>query len=133
MRDVEEVGREQRRAIECVVAREREPRTEVRRREPRVAQHRAVARLDEQAGVADERDPHRAILAVASARARISGVGVAFNHLGQCVTDLERSKRFYVELLDFTVEREIHPPDELSGRLLRLPPPLGMTALYLRR
>jgi len=58
---------------------------------------------------------------------------VAFNHLGQCVTDLERSKRFYVELLGFTVEREIHPPDGLSAQLLRLAPPLGMTACYLRR
>jgi catechol 2,3-dioxygenase-like lactoylglutathione lyase family enzyme len=58
---------------------------------------------------------------------------VAFNHLGQCVTDLERSKRFYVELLGFVVEREIQPPDDLSARLLRLAPPLGMTACYLRR
>ena len=37
---------------------------------------------------------------------------VAFNHLGQCVTDLERSKRFYCELLGFTFQREIKPPDE---------------------
>ncbi len=59
--------------------------------------------------------------------------GVVFNHLGQCVSDLERSKRFYTELLQFTVEREIQPPDELSAKLLRLPPPLGMTACYLRR
>jgi catechol 2,3-dioxygenase-like lactoylglutathione lyase family enzyme len=59
--------------------------------------------------------------------------GVVFNHLGQCVSDLERSKRFYVELLHFTFEREIQPPDDLSGKLLRLAPPLGMTACYLRR
>ena len=58
---------------------------------------------------------------------------VVFNHVGQCVSDLERSKRFYVDLLGFTVEREIQPPDELSAKLLRLPPPLGMTACYLRR
>ena len=58
---------------------------------------------------------------------------VAFNHVGQCVTDLERSKRFYVELLEFTEAREIHPPDELSARLLQLTPPLGMTAIYLER
>jgi lactoylglutathione lyase len=58
---------------------------------------------------------------------------VAFNHLGQCVTDLERSKRFYTELFAFEVEREIHPPDELSAKLLGLTPPLGMTATYLRR
>jgi catechol 2,3-dioxygenase-like lactoylglutathione lyase family enzyme len=49
------------------------------------------------------------------------------------VSDLERSKRFYVELLGFTAEREITPPDGLSAKLLGLDPPLGMTASYLRR
>jgi lactoylglutathione lyase len=58
---------------------------------------------------------------------------VAFNHLGQCVTDLERSKRFYCELFGFTVDREIDPPDEGSAALLSLEPPLGMTACYLLR
>jgi catechol 2,3-dioxygenase-like lactoylglutathione lyase family enzyme len=57
----------------------------------------------------------------------------AFNHLGQCVTDLERSKRFYCELFGFTVDREINPPDEGSAALLSLEPPLGMTACYLLR
>lgn len=61
------------------------------------------------------------------------GEGVAFNHLGHCVTDLAASRRFYEELLGFTVERELHPPDDPSSTLLRLPKPLGMTALYLRR
>ena len=60
-------------------------------------------------------------------------MGVAFNHVGQCVTDLERSKRFYCELLGFTLEREINPPDEMSSKLLSLAPPLGMTASYLVR
>lgn len=58
---------------------------------------------------------------------------VAFNHVGQCVTDLDRSKRFYCELLDFTLEREIHPPDDLSAPLMRLDSPLGFTASYLVR
>lgn len=58
---------------------------------------------------------------------------VAFNHVGQCVTDLERSKRFYVELLDFTELREIHPDDEPAARLLGLEAPLGMSASYLQR
>ena len=58
---------------------------------------------------------------------------VAFNHLGHCVSDLARSRRFYEELLGFEVERELHPPDDPSSTLLRLPKPLGMTALYLRR
>ena len=59
--------------------------------------------------------------------------GVAFNHVGQCVTDLARSRRFYEELLGFEVERELQPPDDPSSKLLRLQTPLGMTALYLRR
>lgn len=58
---------------------------------------------------------------------------VRFNHVGQCVTDLERSKRFYCELLGFTLEREINPPDESSAQLLSLTPPLGFTASYLVR
>jgi catechol 2,3-dioxygenase-like lactoylglutathione lyase family enzyme len=49
------------------------------------------------------------------------------------VTDLERSKRFYMELFGFTLEREINPPDESSAQLLGLEPPLGMTACYLVR
>jgi catechol 2,3-dioxygenase-like lactoylglutathione lyase family enzyme len=49
------------------------------------------------------------------------------------VTDLERSKRFYMELFGFTLEREISPPDESSAPLLGLTPPLGMTACYLVR
>jgi catechol 2,3-dioxygenase-like lactoylglutathione lyase family enzyme len=57
----------------------------------------------------------------------------AFNHVGQCVTDLERSKRFYCELFGFTLEREINPPDESTAKLLSLTPPLGMTAAYLVR
>ena len=58
---------------------------------------------------------------------------VAFNHVGQCVTDLARARRFYEELLGFAFEREIAPPDDLSARLLGLDPPLGMRAVYLRR
>ena len=57
----------------------------------------------------------------------------AFNHVGQCVTDLARARRFYEELLGFTFEREIAPPDDPSDRLLRVEPPVGMTAVYLRR
>ena len=56
-----------------------------------------------------------------------------FNHVGQCVTDLERSRRFYVEVFGFEVARELRPPDQGSDRLLRLSPPMGMTACYLKR
>ncbi len=57
---------------------------------------------------------------------------LAFNHLGHCVSDLTRSRRFYEELLGFTFLYEIRPPDEPSSRLLRLPPPVGLHATYLR-
>jgi lactoylglutathione lyase len=60
-------------------------------------------------------------------------VGTAFNHVGHCVTDLARARRFYEEVLDFEFLREISPPDDPSGKLLRLPPPIGMTACYLQR
>ena len=63
----------------------------------------------------------------------MTGEGVAFNHVGQCVTDLERSKRFYCELLDFAPDREIKPTDDLSAKLMSLTPPLDMTASYLVR
>jgi len=56
-----------------------------------------------------------------------------FNHVGQCVTDLERTRAFYVEVLGFEVWREITLDDEPSDRLLRLRKPIGMTACYLRR
>jgi len=60
-------------------------------------------------------------------------VSSAFNHLGQCVSDLERSKRFYTQLFGFVVDREIQPPDEMSAQLLQLEAPLVMTASYLVR
>ena len=56
-----------------------------------------------------------------------------FNHMGQCVRDLERARRFYVELFGFEEVRRIRPPDDPSAKLLRLEPPLGMTAVYLQR
>src|SRR5262245_47516420 len=56
-----------------------------------------------------------------------------FNHMGQCVTDLDRSRRFYVDVLGFEPWREIQIPDGGSDKLLRLSPPIGLTACYLRR
>jgi len=58
---------------------------------------------------------------------------VVFNHVGQCVSDLVRSRRFYEDLLGFEFWREISPPDRASAKLLALDEPLGMTACYLRR
>jgi len=53
-----------------------------------------------------------------------------FNHVGVCVTDLERSRRFY-EALGFAFKRELRPPDGISAKLLGLQSPLGLTAVYL--
>ncbi|HEX4821839.1 MAG TPA: VOC family protein [Acidimicrobiales bacterium] len=55
----------------------------------------------------------------------------AYNHTGQVVTDLERSKRFYREVLGFELWYEIAPPDEASAKLVGLTPPLDMHASYL--
>jgi catechol 2,3-dioxygenase-like lactoylglutathione lyase family enzyme len=54
-----------------------------------------------------------------------------YNHTGLVVTDLERSKRFYEEVLGFTFWYEIRPPDDVSAKLNCLKPPLDMTASYL--
>ncbi len=54
-----------------------------------------------------------------------------YNHTGQVVTDLGRSKRFYQEVLGFKFWYEISPPDEPTAKLTGLTPPLGVTASYL--
>ena len=51
------------------------------------------------------------------------------NHIGLCVTDLTRSRRFY-EALGFTFRNELSPPDGLTGQLLSVPAP-ALTAVYL--
>lgn len=57
----------------------------------------------------------------------------AFNHVGHCVTDIARSRRFYEELLGFTFKRDLRVPDEPASQLLRVPAPVSMTAVYLER
>ena len=54
-----------------------------------------------------------------------------YNHTGQVVTDLERSKRFYQEVLGFSFWYEVNPPDEATAKLCGLKPPLRVTASYL--
>lgn len=54
-----------------------------------------------------------------------------YNHTGHVVTDLERSKRFYQEVLGFKFWYEITPPDDATAKLCSLKPPLGTTASYL--
>jgi catechol 2,3-dioxygenase-like lactoylglutathione lyase family enzyme len=55
------------------------------------------------------------------------------NHAGNCVTDLDRSIRFYTEVFGFEFERRLQVPDSPSDRLLRIEPPVGLTAVYLRK
>ncbi len=55
------------------------------------------------------------------------------NHLGQCVSDLERSRMFYEEALGFTFWRLLELGDEPSDKLLQLQPPLGFRACYLKQ
>jgi lactoylglutathione lyase len=54
-----------------------------------------------------------------------------YNHTGQVVMDLERSKRFYQDVFGFKFWYEIEPPDEATAKLNCLEPPLGITASYL--
>jgi lactoylglutathione lyase len=55
----------------------------------------------------------------------------SFNHVGHCVTDLERSRRFYEAALGFTHQRDLPIPDGPASQLLQVPAPVGMTAVYL--
>ena len=56
-----------------------------------------------------------------------------FNHVGLCVADRERSRRFYESVLGFQFWWEIEPPDDRTAQLVQLPEPLGVHATYLVR
>ena len=56
-----------------------------------------------------------------------------FNHVGLCVTDRGRSRRFYEGLLGFQFWWELDPPDGMTAQLVGLPEPLGVHATYLVR
>jgi Xaa-Pro aminopeptidase/catechol 2,3-dioxygenase-like lactoylglutathione lyase family enzyme len=56
-----------------------------------------------------------------------------FNHVGLCVTDRARSRRFYEGLLGFQFWWELEPPDEGTDQLLQLENPGGLHATYLVR
>jgi lactoylglutathione lyase len=56
------------------------------------------------------------------------------NHVGLCVTDIDRSRAFYEAVLGFTHQpRDLQVPDAAASRLLQVPEPVGMTAVYLER
>jgi lactoylglutathione lyase len=56
-----------------------------------------------------------------------------FNHVGLCVADRERSRRFYESLLGFQFWWELDAPDEGTDQLLQLEKPVGLHATYLVR
>ncbi|SPM41447.1 Catechol 2,3-dioxygenase or other lactoylglutathione lyase family enzyme [Mycobacterium numidiamassiliense] len=56
-----------------------------------------------------------------------------FNHVGLCVADRARSRRFYEGLFGFQFWWEIDPPDEGTDRLLQMDSPIGLHATYLLR
>jgi lactoylglutathione lyase len=56
-----------------------------------------------------------------------------FNHVGLCVADRERSRRFYEGLLGFQFWWELEPPDDGTDQLLQLEKPIGLRATYLVR
>jgi catechol 2,3-dioxygenase-like lactoylglutathione lyase family enzyme len=56
---------------------------------------------------------------------------VVFNHVGHCVADLGRARRFYEDVLGFSFWWQFDVPDEQAAGVLRLKPPLGLSAVYL--
>ena len=58
---------------------------------------------------------------------------IVFNHVGLCVADTTRSRRFYEGLLGFEFWWELEPPDEGADQLLQLNKPIGLRATYLIR
>jgi catechol 2,3-dioxygenase-like lactoylglutathione lyase family enzyme len=55
------------------------------------------------------------------------------NHFGHCVTDLERSIRFYTSLFGFVEKRRLTVPDTGTAELLGVEKPVGLTAAYLEK
>jgi lactoylglutathione lyase len=63
----------------------------------------------------------------------VPGHRTVFNHVGLCVADRERSRRFYEALLGFQFWWELELPDEGTAQLLQLAGPIGVRATYLVR
>ena len=55
------------------------------------------------------------------------------NHVGLCVADVERSRRFYEAVLGLEFWRDLAPPDAMVSKLIDVPEPVGVQVVYLRR
>jgi catechol 2,3-dioxygenase-like lactoylglutathione lyase family enzyme len=60
-------------------------------------------------------------------------VSAVLNHFGHCVTDLDRSVRFYCTLFGFEEKRRLAVPDDPTSRLLQVDKPVGLNAVYLEK
>jgi len=56
-----------------------------------------------------------------------------FSHIGQSVRDLETSRAFYLEVLGFSEVMDLDVSGSDSAKLLQLPDPVGLRAVYLKR
>jgi lactoylglutathione lyase len=63
----------------------------------------------------------------------MTGNRSVFNHVGLCVADRERSRRFYEGLLGFQFWWELDAPEDGTAQLLQLEEPVGLHATYLVR
>jgi catechol 2,3-dioxygenase-like lactoylglutathione lyase family enzyme len=59
-------------------------------------------------------------------RPEVNPYRTVFNHVGLCVADRERSRRFYEGLLGFEFWWELEPPDDGTDQLLQLAKPVGL-------
>lgn len=55
------------------------------------------------------------------------------NHVGLCVRDIDKAKTFYEQVLGFSERNRMRVPDQFTTGLLRVPEPVGLTAVYLVR
>jgi lactoylglutathione lyase len=59
------------------------------------------------------------------------GSVTTWNHVGHHVADLDRSVGFYTAVFGFEELNRMQIPDAAASRLLRVPEPVGLTAVYL--
>jgi catechol 2,3-dioxygenase-like lactoylglutathione lyase family enzyme len=56
-----------------------------------------------------------------------------FSHVGHCVRDLEAARAFYIDVLGFEAVMDLEITGSPPATLLRLPEPLDLRTVYLRR